>query len=29
MYEWNYAVQTMIDWIESHICEQLTLDDSL
>ena len=27
MYEWNYAVQEMIDWIEANICTKPTLDD--
>ncbi len=27
MYEWNHAVQKMIDWVEDHIRESPTLDD--
>lgn len=27
MYEWNYAIQKMIDWIEDHITENPTLDE--
>ena len=27
MYEWNYAVQEMIDWIEEHLIESPTLDE--
>ena len=27
MYEWNYAVQEMIDWIEANISTKPTLED--
>lgn len=27
MYEWNYAVQEMIDWIDEHCQSNLTLDE--
>ena len=27
MYEWNYAVQEMIDWIEEHLVESPTLEE--